>query len=223
MNGIRIFILLVLGLLCCSLPAGSATKQAFIKKEQWSKYSGKYDYTERYKTAQHKPKPVQTNFFSAPWLKFLLWAVIIALILVALVYLIISINRNSGNKVIREKIKSAAIIENIEETDLEYLLEQALANGMYKEAVRFRYLILIRSLNRLKLIAWKKDKTNGMYMREMYNKPGFDIFRELTVHFERVWYGELAISEKQYHALMPTYNQINELIEPEISQTSKLQ
>lgn len=209
MKRFQTLILLIILLLCCTANAGS--KQPFIAKEQWSKQSDKYNYSEKFKDLQFnpKPKPKTSNFFSASWVKYVLWAIIIAAIAVALVLLIINIHKNAGNKIVREKIRTAEVIEDIEEADLEYLLEQSLANGMYKEAVRFRYLILIRTMNRLKLIAWKKDKTNGTYVKEMFNKPGFGIFRQITIHFERIWYGELQIDANQYHALIPVYDQMN--------------
>lgn len=209
MKRFQTFIFLIVMLLCCTANAGS--KQPFIAKEQWSKQSGRYDYSEKFKDLQFKTKPKAKshNFFSATWVKYVLWTIIIAAIAVVLVLLIINIHKNAGNRIVRAKIRTAEVIEDIEEADLEYFLEQALANGMYKEAVRFRYLILIRTMNRQKLIAWKKDKTNGAYVKEMFNKPGFGIFRQITIHFERIWYGELHIDANQYHALIPVYDKMN--------------
>lgn len=209
MKRFQTLIFLIVLLLCCTANAGS--KQPFIAKEQWSKQSDKYDYSEKFKDLQFKTKPkAKTNhFFSATWVKYVLWAIIIAAIAVVLVLLIINIHKNAGNRIVRAKIRTAEVIEDIEEADLEYLLEQALGNGMYKEAVRFRYLILIRTMNRMKLINWKKDKTNGAYVKEMFNKPGFAIFRQITVHFERIWYGELQIDANQYQALILVYDQMN--------------
>lgn len=225
MKRFQTLIFLIVLLLCSTANASTnaGSKQPFITKEQWRKQSDKYNYSEKYKDLKFNPKlkskPKASSFFTASWIKYVLWAIIIAAIAVALVFLIINIHKSAGNKIVREKIRTAEVIEDIEETDLEYLLEQSLANGMYKEAVRFRYLILIRTMNRLKLIAWKKDKTNGTYVREMFNKPGFGIFRQITVHFERIWYGELQIDANQYHELIPVYDQMNReigsLIQPE--------
>jgi hypothetical protein len=223
MKRFQTLILLIVLLLCCNANAGS--KQPFIAKEQWSKQSDKYNYSEKFKDLQFnsKPKPKIGNFFSASWLKYVLWAIIIAAIAVVLVLLIINIHKNAGNKIVREKIRTAEVIEDIEEADLEYLLEQSLANGMYKEAIRFRYLILIRTMNRLKLIAWKKDKTNGTYVKEMFNKPGFGVFRQITIHFERIWYGELQIDANQYHTLIPVYDQMNKEIGSTMQQEDNVQ
>lgn len=218
-------IFLMFLLLCCTAGANNSSKKPFIGKEQWRKQSDKYDYSEKFKDLQFEPKaaPKTNNFFSASWIKYVVWAVIIAAIGAALVLLIINIHKNAGNKIVRGKIRTMEVIDDIEEADLEYLLEQALANGLYKEAIRFRYLILIRTMNRMKLIAWKKDKTNGTYVKEMFNKPGFGIFRQITIHFERIWYGEVQIDANQYHALIPVYDQMNNEIGSSIQPDDKVQ
>jgi hypothetical protein len=216
MNAARLLIFMIILLIGIPIRANSSNKSSFIKKELWSKRTKGYDYTENYKTREFKANSSpKIRSISDAWVKYMVWALIIAVICVALVYLIISISKSAGNKVRKEKIKSAEVIENIEETDLEYLLEQALLNGMFKEAVRFRYLILIRALNRMKLITWKKDKTNGAYVREMFSTPGFDIFRQLTLNFERIWYGEQVITENEYKALIPVFEHMNKMIESE--------
>ena len=63
-------------------------------------------------------------------------------------------------------------------------------------------------------MVWKKDKTNGSYVAEMHGKEGFDLFRLLTISFERAWYGEKEIGESEYHMIIPLFDQINKIVMP---------
>ena len=49
------------------------------------------------------------------------------------------------------------------------------------------------------LIDWKKQKTNGEYLSEMYGKPLFENFRNSTNLFERVWYGDIEIDQNKFN------------------------
>jgi hypothetical protein len=193
-----------------------------IQKQQWSKYSKGYDYTEKIKKPEtRKPKDSKHFklgspflFFTGAWLKFLLWGIVIVVLLVLTAWLIINILRGNTEKVASNKTFTSLSVDDIEEADLEYFLDQSLTSGSFKDAIRIRYLMLIRTLSRLNMVIWKKDKTNGSYVNEMHGKAGFEHFRQLTISFERAWYGDKEIGEIEYRAIMPVFDQLNKIVTP---------
>lgn len=195
--------------------AWGSNKSEFITKPQWEKLSRKYNYTENIKKLDIKPgKPPSPSRFSlgTMWLKYLLWGLVILVLVTLLVWLLVSVFKNSAEKVESNASFKSLTIEDIEEANLEGFLSQSLADGSFKEAIRIRYLMLIRTLNRLQLVTWKKDKTNGAYVVEMYGKAGFDLFREVTVSFERAWYGEKLVGESEYLSIVPVFDRLNQIV-----------
>lgn len=97
------------------------------------------------------------------------------------------------------------IEENLHESDLDRALRLALEAGDYRMAIRIYYLSVIKELSALNWIKWKRDKTNGQYVREMGEKPGNEAFRQLTVAFDRVWYSDEDIVQRHYEVLSPQF------------------
>ena len=196
--------------------AMAGSNQEFIDKQQWSRFSKGYDYTENMK----KPKenktinPAPFKPINASWVKFLVWGLVILILLALITWLIVNIFRGTTEKVRNNQSFQSLTVEDMEEADLEHFLDRSLIAGSFKEAIRIRYLMLIRTLSRLNLVTWKKDKTNGTYVNEMYGKEGFDLFRQLTINFERVWYGEKEIGELEYQRIVPLFDQLNKIVRP---------
>lgn len=213
----QIFLFLVMLVSGTGLYAAGPEK-VFIEKQQWSKLSKGYDYTEKIKEINPKKSNHWKGWaglsFGGSWLKYVLWILVIGALLVALTFLIVNIYKGTAEKVRNNKVYKSLSVEDIEEVDLEQFLNESLTAGSFKEAIRIRYLMLIRTLNRLNLVTWKKDKTNGAYVTEMYGKTGFDLFCKLTISFERAWYGEKAIAEAEYLAILPVFDQMNQMVMP---------
>ena len=177
----------------------------------------KYDFNENYKSLKTANKiNKQGNLL---WIrnlseyKYIAILIIIVALFIILIILILRLLRdtklvnlkNSANNQISD-------IDNIETAHLESMLHNAIVIDNYKEAVRYQYLILIRTLSQYSLIAWKKDKTNGQYVKEMLGKNGFEHFIQLTQRFEYIWYGEASVKKSDYYNLLPLFNQINYII-----------
>ena len=113
----------------------------------------------------------------------------------------------SNRKVEKEEIGYS--IENVEanlqKADLEGFARHALDKQDYKLAIRLYYLQIIKILNQNKLIKWKRDKTNNEYIREMRPSTYFKDFRSITRLFERVWYGDVNVQEKEFEQLRPKF------------------
>jgi len=68
-------------------------------------------------------------------------------------------------------------------------IRAAKEKGDYALAMRLYYLAIIKEMSLKKLIKWKRDKTNGEYLRELRSSNFFTEFNEVTNIFERIWYG----------------------------------
>jgi hypothetical protein len=196
-------------------------KETIIDHKKWEKISKGYDFTENFKNREPKkpeqPKNAKSIFskLNPEIIKYLVAAIVLIGLSILLIFLLISVYKDG-----REKFAGSLPnlhIEDIENADLDFFLEQALSNKSYKEAIRIRYLILLKTLNTLRFVIWKKDKTNGNYVNEMYGKVGFDLFSMLTVNFERVWYGEKEVNENDYLNLIPVFDQMNSMVTGETS------
>ena len=111
--------------------------------------------------------------------------------------------------------------EHIHEVDLDALLQQALANNDYRQAIRIYYLIIIKQLSNSDAITWKKEKTNGEYVSEMYGKKNFEDFRQVTTLFERVWYGDMILDESKYQMVAPKFSALNNKVKPLMTNETK--
>ncbi len=187
-----------------------------INKAEWKKLSDGVSYTETYKERDVDFKENKTGkkqSIDLSPLKVIIWVVIITLLL-ALLYVIL---RNIlGNIDFNFKKKTYITFENVEdhvdEADLDALLKKALDEKMYFIALRIQYLIVLKNLNERKLIVWKKNKTNGSYLSEMIGNIFYDDFATLTYIFEKVWYGDIKITQTDYELLSTPYQLFNRKI-----------
>jgi len=87
--------------------------------------------------------------------------------------------------------------EEIAAVDLDARLAEALAAGRHREAVRWRFLRLLQRLDGAGRLAWRRDKTNLDYVREVRAAP----FAEAVRVFDHVWYGERPVDARRYARL----------------------
>lgn len=97
--------------------------------------------------------------------------------------------------------------EELPESDLERYLKIALEKSDFKTAVRILYLMTIQKMNDLELIRWKKDKTNRDYLNEMRQRHDYNEFRELTLMYEVVWYGERGVERFEFDQVRGAFDQ----------------
>lgn len=90
----------------------------------------------------------------------------------------------------------------------ERLLQEAIQQRDFRLAVRLYYLMLIKALAAAQLIRWQKEKTNFDYVHELHSTTAYGSFREATLLFEQVWYGELPITEQHFDALRQQFHQL---------------
>ena len=88
--------------------------------------------------------------------------------------------------------------EDLHTTDFDRLVEEAVAAGQYRRAVRLLYLKTLQTLADDGLIAWQRDKTNHAYVEELRRPALRPAFARLTDLFEFVWYGDFPVDAALY-------------------------
>lgn len=111
------------------------------------------------------------------------------------------------------QIDLANIEENLPAADIPDFIRSALRAGDFKMAVRLHYLGLIQSLARRNWIRWERDKTNGDYLQEMGSRPLFEGFRDATIVFERIWYGNHGLAEGAYSRIAAQFEELEKQIQ----------
>ena len=84
------------------------------------------------------------------------------------------------------------------EAKIEDKLKDGTGNEDYIIAIRLNYLLALNQLNKNSLVNWKKDKTNSDYINELRGSNFHKDFKQLTVWFERAWFGRFTPDAQSY-------------------------
>jgi hypothetical protein len=148
------------------------------------------------------PPPREPSTFSFKDFAQTLLIFLAVMILAFVVFKVVAGDAILVNKEVkrRKPVTLDEIETNLQEADVEGFLKQALADKDYRLAIRLYYLAIIKELSAKGAIEWKKDKTNGHYMRELRTKkhPKLKDFRSVTRIFEYVWYSNVAFDGGQF-------------------------
>ena len=200
-------------------------QQHKFNKAEWKKITKDLDYTEEKEKPKEKPKdpdPKNQPHYSTPPVSGAGWlssgaaqTILIVLAAVALAFIMFKLfsGRISNTKVGNEKIYTLENIEEaLHETDLERFLQEAIELREFRLALRIYYLMVLKELSVKEWIKWKKDKTNNQYLNEMFNRPDYKLFRNITLLFEYTWYGEMSVGEKHFNEYAPSFRSYLEKI-----------
>lgn len=103
--------------------------------------------------------------------------------------------------------------ENIHELDFESKLQQALSTENYKEASRLLFLRSLKKMSDNGTINWKINKTNRDYYYEIKKKEIKSQFREVSLLFEYMVYGDFDVSLSQFQQMQVIYDGFDQLIQ----------
>jgi hypothetical protein len=98
-----------------------------------------------------------------------------------------------------------SIEENLLQAELDGPIRRAVDAGDYALAIRLYYLVVLKELSLKKHIRWKRDKTNGEYLRELGESPLFHPVQEATLAYERVWYGKAELNQQDFFSIESTF------------------
>ncbi len=190
-------------------PDQSRNPKRTMPTEGWNQAREGLDYSGNPPAQREKPDGPDLSWL-APFLK----PVIIAVFIFLIVFILVLIWRNARlNRKVEQPSKVTAqtisqLEENLLESDLERTLRLALEQENYRAAVRIYYLMVIKALWTGNFIQWKKDKTNGAYLRELRGNAVHGAFRNATRAFEAIWYGDHDINATNFAQLVPLFDQL---------------
>ena len=103
--------------------------------------------------------------------------------------------------------------EELDKRNVDPYLVKAEKDENYHLAVRLHFLALLKQLHEQQLIQWKKDRTNRAYLNQVRNQDHYSSFRQLTLTFERVWYGNYHPSGTEYQTIKEQFDSYRSLLE----------
>ena len=145
------------------------------------------------------------------------WLFYLALIL-AVVYLVYILLNEGGtglfSKGQNRKLNHHENItaENIENTDIDVLIAHAENNNDFRLAIRYYYLLVLKTLSLKNHIKFEDDKTNADYLNEIGEKPFSNTFAYVSYLYSYIWYGKFPLDNVDYdkakHNFITLLNQV---------------
>ncbi len=129
---------------------------------------------------------------------------IAGLIVAYVIYLIVKIILNKegkwvfGKSTTRKIYTDEEIEKNLIYVDFEKLIQETLANGNNRLAIRYYYLWLLKRLTEKNIIDWHTEKTNSDYLYEINATDLKTDFQYLSYLYNYIWYGEFEMSEQTF-------------------------
>lgn len=207
--------LTLLMLLLCALKNPFYAQDSLWTKDQWKEAKKEYVYenpNEPKKETENLDFNIQEDV--SDWgieLSDTARMVILVSFIIILSALLIYFFWGIGQKNVRvynPELNMNELEMNLDKIDPDQFISKVLESSDYKTAVRLLFLSTLRQLHLIKWIHWKKDKTNYDFLREMRTREQYKAFRELTLAFEIVWYGDTSISESQYQRIKEKYDSL---------------
>jgi hypothetical protein len=171
----------------------------------WKKATEGLDYTDHRKKkpeaeAETLPLSKPSSFsVSEQTLRLIAFMVLFAiLILILLKAFGVNISLGKKKKKAEQQFSITEFDDRIPESELDRFLSEALEQNDYRLAVRIYYLMVLKELSGRKMISWRKEKTNYDYLVEMRPAVQYGGFRDVTLIFERSWYGERFLDRNNY-------------------------
>jgi hypothetical protein len=187
-------------------------------EKKWKEITGDLNYDEA-KEKEKKAKelkPKQGRKFNWSMDPEMLRMISFIVVFVLFAFILYYVAQNTKFKQRIKKMTPGDVtgpVENIEELDTDGLLQQALDTSDLRMAIRIQYLLLLKKLNEVGLIDWKKDKTNRDYLSELYGRNDcYENVRGLTLAYELVWYGERNVSNESFKRLSGEFESVNKRI-----------
>lgn len=109
-----------------------------------------------------------------------------------------------------DRIQMSLEKSGIEETDIESLINRAIAAQNFREAVRLTYHKALQNLNRANVIRWGLNKTNYEYLQEIGDHPSTEPFKKLTTIYNYTEYGDFGIDKAGYEKVNRLYRRITD-------------
>jgi hypothetical protein len=115
-------------------------------------------------------------------------------------------------KVNANKIKIIESDEDISRLNFDELITSAIETKQYKLAIRYFFLKSLKLLSEKGLVELRNNKTNYQYLSEIKDNQIADVFRNTTLSFEWIWYGDFPVNEAILKSSQNEFNKLFALI-----------
>ena len=137
------------------------------------------------------------------------------LLLAFLVFLLLRffLKVNSNRPIGKTQPKGSVLVSEEEQIirneNINALISTAIANGDFRLAIRYYYLLALKHLTLKELIIWEPQKTNKDYLQELQTSRFKADFEKITRIYDYVWYGEFAIDDHRFNSLKNDFEALN--------------
>ncbi|MEM1328270.1 MAG: DUF4129 domain-containing protein [Bacteroidota bacterium] len=228
-----ILLFLILSLQTCLLVAQGQTSSAYLESEQsfrafdeenWKAAKADIDYSDELERQPPKEQEAEeseggdiswdTSQFGKGAFIILIGLTLLAIGLF-IYYRVKNANPRNQRLIRGGKVASLETIEeDLDKHDPTSAIDRAIQMRDFRLALRLYYLKALRELSLAEYIQWKRDKTNGEYIRELSGHPLRSDFRQLTLLFERIWYGNQELDALNFKHIQPQFDQFLGQIQP---------
>lgn len=92
--------------------------------------------------------------------------------------------------------------------DIPSLIRKAETDRNYRLALRYYYLLILKSLKDAKLIDYKVDKTNQEYKKELESTDLKEQFNTITHLYDFIWYGNFELEKNEYFHAKTVFEEV---------------
>lgn len=82
--------------------------------------------------------------------------------------------------------------------DIDRLIDTAVANGEFRQAVRLQYRRTLAELRDRNVVVYRPEKTDSEYLHELRSQSYYQAMRDAVSLFQVAWYALESITEDQY-------------------------
>ena len=96
--------------------------------------------------------------------------------------------------------------ETIDNIEVQTLIDNAERDQDFRLAIRYYYILVLKTLSLKKLIIFEDDKTNSEYLNEIAHLKFSNHFAYTSYLYNYIWYGEFPLSTDQYNIAKQSFN-----------------
>lgn len=157
----------------------------------------------KYEKVDPKLKEENNSTQTSLNLSFMNYLFIFALIVAVFYLLYILFNEGSSGLFVSGKNRKlndfgGITAETIENTDVQTLIDQAESSNDFRLAIRYYYILVLKSLTLKNLIRFEENKTNNDYLNEISHLKFSNQFAYTSYLYNYIWYGEFPLNLEQY-------------------------
>ncbi|PZF71953.1 hypothetical protein DN068_15705 [Taibaiella soli] len=147
--------------------------------------------------------------------QYMIWGLVVLIVLYGVYKLVISNGSflfGKNSKKLSGTEETVSEEEELMSANWEHRLQQAIAAGDFRMAVRYSYMYLLKIMQDRQLIDYRQDKTNYEYAHELEDTKYKQPFRKLTRQYEYAWYGQYPLSQASFTEYLKEFQDLKKQI-----------